>query len=57
MGKDKRENRKACARCENWAEEDSELCWECEEEAIKELEPEYDDSLDQERADSMIGGE
>ncbi len=57
MGKDKRNNRKGCARCENWAEEGSELCWECEQDVLNEIEPEYSDPLDQERADSMVGGE
>lgn len=56
MGKDKRDQRRACLRCENWAEEGSELCAACEEESLQEL-AQYEDRLDQERADSLEGGE
>lgn len=57
MSKDKRRQNKACLRCENWAEDGSELCEQCERDLLEQLEPEYDDALDQERADSMTGGE
>lgn len=56
MGKDRRDQRRACLRCENWAEEESDLCAQCEEDMLTEL-ASYEDRLDQERADSMVGGE
>lgn len=37
MGKDKRSNRTQCLRCEQWALEGSELCDECEQNALNEL--------------------
>jgi hypothetical protein len=63
VGKDKRHQtwrREPCARCDNFAEEDSELCASCEEDVLDalntiEVQALYDDPLDQERADSMVG--
>lgn len=61
MGKDRRSQRTQCLRCEQWALEGSELCEECEQNALNELtvveylRDRYEDPLDQARADSMVG--
>lgn len=66
MGKDKRSNQQRCLRCSQWAEYQSELCIDCEEDALGALAPPmgaeefiekvlYCVLLDQERAESMEG--
>jgi predicted amidophosphoribosyltransferase len=60
MGKDHRQESKRCTRCGEWTESETELCDECQEDALEEVPfsvPEYLDPLDQARADSMVGGE
>lgn len=95
MSKDKRSDRKRCLRCTQWAEYGSELCSDCEQDALdkvredaiegwgfhggisaealrfthsgpyaqaisgtwKIIGKDYLDALDQERADSLEGGE
>jgi hypothetical protein len=54
MSKDRRDERRSCLRCGDKTDQGSELCESCEEEAIEEM-VRYDDPLDQERADSMVG--
>lgn len=39
MSKDHRTDRKRCLRCTNWAEYQSELCADCEQDVLDELEP------------------
>lgn len=52
-------SRRACARCEQWAEDGSDLCAQCEADVLDALYAielkVYEDSLDQERANSMVG--
>lgn len=37
MGKDKRSERKRCLRCTQWAEAGSELCMDCEQDQVDEM--------------------
>lgn len=56
MSKDKRIELHKCARCQNWMDdEEATYCPKCEAEYLETHEPEYDDPLDQARADSMAG--
>ena len=70
MGKDRRVQQHKCLVCDQWTEDESELCLRCEADAVKAMWgeeiphglgtrrlPEYDDPLDQARASSMEGGE
>lgn len=45
MGKDRRSDRRQCLRCENWAIDDSELCADCEQSALNEMEPVKSDGI------------